>query len=136
MQASTAVDTQRSQAGATRSHKALVSQVNARMDTALKAAADQAFAGAGIAPSEAIRALYARAASLGSSLTSVGDLVVGAVDDDARAARSAAFRRATCAFDDMLARYGFSVDVEEAVPMTETDVEEALYQDFLSGDVQ
>ena len=111
----------------------LMSQVNARIDSATKGEADAAFAHAGIAPSEAIRSLYARAASLGSSLKSVEDLVVGVAEStDARDSGMAAFERATHAFDDMLARYGFSVDVEGIAPMSEGEIEEALYQDYLA----
>ena len=118
---------------AERRRKGLMSQVNARIETATKAEADAAFAHAGLAPSEAIRALYARAAALGSSLKSVGDLVVGASEDiESQDSRIAAFERATHAFDDMLARYGFTVDAEALVPMTEEEIEEASYQDFLA----
>ena len=114
-------------------HKGLMSQVNARIETATKGEADAAFAHAGLAPSEAIRALYARAAALGSSLKSVGDLVVGASEDrEAQDSRIAAFERATHAFDEMLASYGFTVDVEGFVPMTEAEVEEEIYQDYLA----
>ena len=114
-------------------HKILMSQVNARIETSTKGEADAAFAHAGLAPSEAIRALYARAAALGSSLRSVGDLVVGASEDgEARDSQIAAFERATHAFDDMLVRYGFTVDDEAPAPLTEEEIEEALYQDYLA----
>ncbi len=117
--------------------QSMMSQVNARIETDTKRAADEAFAGAGIAPSEAIRALYARAASLGSSLKSVGDLVVdGNKDAEAQSSREATFERATHAFESVLARYGFSVDVGNFAPMTEEEIEEAMYQDYLSGGAQ
>ena len=113
--------------------KSMMSQVNARIETSTKGEADAAFAHAGLAPSEAIRALYARAAALGSSLRSVGDLVVGASEDvEAQDSRLAAFECATHAFDNMLAHYGFAVDEEALAPMTEEEIEEALYQDYLA----
>ena len=113
--------------------KGMMSQVNARIEAATKSEADAAFAHAGIAPSEAIRALYAKAASLGSALKSVGDLVVGAAEDaDVQDSRIATFERATHAFDDMLLRYGFSVDVESYTPINEEEIEEAIYQDYLA----
>ena len=113
----------------------MVSQVNARIETETKRAADAAFAHAGIAPSEAIRALYARAATLGSSLKSVGDLVVnGNKDAEMQSSREMSFECAARAFDDMLTRYGFTVDVERFAPMTEEEIEEAAYQDYLAGD--
>jgi antitoxin component of RelBE/YafQ-DinJ toxin-antitoxin module len=116
-----------------RRHKSLMSQVNARIDAATKGEADAAFAHAGLAPSEAIRALYARAAALGSSLRSVSDLVVGASEDvEVQDSRMAAFERATHAFDDMLARYGFVVDDKAFALLTEEEVEEAFYQDYLA----
>jgi len=112
----------------------MMSQVNARIETETKRAADVAFAHAGIAPSEAIRALYARAAALGSSLKSVGDLVVnGNASAEAQSSREMSFEHAVRAFDDMLTRYGFTVDVENYVPMTEEEIEEAAYQDYLAG---
>ena len=113
-----------------------MSQVNARIETATKAEADAAFAHADIAPSEAIRALYARAAMLGSSLKSVGDLVVGANQDvEAQSSHMAAFDRGTHAFEEMLARYGLTVDVERFAPMTEEEIEEAVNQLYLAGGV-
>ena len=113
----------------------MMSQVNARIGAETKRAADEAFACAGIAPSEAIRALYARAATLGSSLTSIGDLVVdGNRDAEAQGSREATYERATHAFDSMLAGYGFTVDVASFAPMTEEEIEEASYRDFLAGD--
>jgi cystathionine beta-lyase/cystathionine gamma-synthase len=119
--------------GKTRRRQNLTTQVNARIATEVKDGADQAFAFAGIAPSEAIRALYARAARLGSSLRSVTDLVVGvAGEDDALDSREAAFERATHVFDTVLAQYGFSVEVEGITPMTEEEIEEAFYQDYLA----
>lgn len=118
--------------GAGKSH-ALMAQVNARIEASVKAEADAAFAHAGLAPSEVIRALYARAARLGSSLRSVDDLVVGASEDsEARNARVAAFDRSAHAFDDVLGRYGFSVDVTGFAPMSEAEVEEAIFQDYLA----
>lgn len=115
--------------------RGMMSQVNARIESVAKGEADAAFAHAGIAPSEAIRALYARAASLGSSLKSVGDLVVGASDDrEARDSRITAFERATHAFDTVLERYGFSLDVQDFAPMTEEEIEEEAYRDYLMDD--
>lgn len=116
-----------------RRHKGLMSQVNARIESSTKGKADAAFVHAGLAPSEAIRALYARAAALGSSLRSVSDLVVGASEDvEVQDSRMAAFERATHAFDDMLARYGFVVDDKAFALLTEEEVEEAFYQDYLA----
>lgn len=121
--------------GMTSKSRSMMSQINARIDTAIKHDADAAFEHAGIAPSEAVRALYARAAALGSSLTSVGDLVVGEHGDyDAQKVREDAFRRATHAFDNTLARFGFTVDVSSFAPMTAEEIEEEAYRDFLSGD--
>ncbi|MBQ9005146.1 MAG: hypothetical protein IJ092_02110 [Atopobiaceae bacterium] len=112
----------------------MMSQVNARIETETKRAADAAFAGAGIAPSEAIRALYGRAAALGSSLKSVGDLVVdGGKDAEAQSSREATFERATHAFENVLANYGLVVDVQSFAPMTEEEIEAARYQDYLAG---
>ena len=114
-------------------HKTFVSQVNARIETAVKSEADAAFDHAGVAPSEAIRALYARAAALGSSLKSVDDLVVSSSDDaNAVRSREAACERAAHAFGDMLERYGFSVDIGGFEPMTEDEVEDSFYQDYLA----
>ena len=113
--------------------RTLTAQINARVATEIKDGADEAFALAGIAPSEAIRALYTRAARLGSSLRSVADLVVGATEDEGvQDMREAAFARATRVFDTMLVQYGFSVDVEGADPMTEEEIEETVYQDYLA----
>jgi antitoxin component of RelBE/YafQ-DinJ toxin-antitoxin module len=118
----------------TKKRQGMMSQVNARIETETKRVADAAFAGAGIAPSEAIRALYARAAALGSSLRSVGDLVVDGDNDAAtQSSREATFERATHAFEDVLASYGFTVDVGSFAPMTEEEIEEATYQDYLAG---
>ena len=50
--------------GLAKGRRSMMAQVNARIETEIKRAADAAFAHAGIAPSEAIRALYARAAAL------------------------------------------------------------------------
>ena len=111
----------------------LTAQVNVRIAGDIKDGADRALAAAGIAPREAIRALYMRAMRLGSSLRSLSDLVVGAgEDDEIQDSREAAFARATHAFDTMLAQYGFSVDVEGVAPMTEEEIEEAAYQDYLA----
>lgn len=116
-----------------RRNKSLMSQVNARIETSTKGEADAAFAHAGLAPSEVIRALYARAAALGSTLRSVGDLVVGASEDvEAQDSRISAFEHATHAFDNMLARYGFTVDDEALASLTEEEIEEAAYQDYLA----
>lgn len=126
-------DTLQKQGKSTR-RRNLTTQVNARIASEIKGRADEAFAMAGIAPSEAIRALYARAAYLGSSLRSVADLVVGmAEDDETQDSREVAFERATHAFDSVLARYGFSVDIEGFAPMTEEEIEEQMYQDYLAN---
>ena len=115
--------------------KCLTLQVNARIEPTTGLEVAKAFAYAGIAPSEATRALYARTASHGSPLGSEGDLVVGtSEDDEARATQKAAFERATHAFDNMLVCYGFTIDVEDIVPLTEEEIEEATYQNYLSGD--
>lgn len=120
--------------GLAKGRRSMMAQINARIETETKRAADAAFAHAGIAPSEAIRALYARAAALGSSLKSVGDLVVNNNGDaESQSSREMSFERAAHAFDDMLTRYGFTVDVENYVPMTEEEIEEAAYQDYLAG---
>ena len=121
--------------GAGKRHKALMSQVNARIETAVKSEADAAFYHAGIAPSEAIRTLYARAAALGSSLRSVDDLVVSSSDDvDAVRSREAVFEHASHAFGNTIGRYGFSVDIEGFEPMTEEEIEDSFYQDYLADD--
>jgi antitoxin component of RelBE/YafQ-DinJ toxin-antitoxin module len=121
--------------GLAKGRRNMTSQVNARIETETKRAADVAFAHAGIAPSEVIRALYARAATLGSSLKSVEDLVVnGNASAEAQSSRKMSFERAVRAFDDMLTRYDFTVDVKRYAPMTEEEIEEAAYQDYLAGD--
>lgn len=53
-------------------------------------------------------------------------------DDEGQDSPSAAFVRATRVFDAMLARYGFSADLKDVAPMTDKEVEEALYQDYLA----
>ena len=110
-----------------------MTQVNVRLSAALKQAGDDAFAAAGLSPSVVIRAAYERAAQLAQSLRGVSDIIAGSDQEvESREQQMAVFERSAHAFEDIAKRYGLQVDCNEYEPMTDEEVEEALYQDYLA----
>lgn len=117
-----------------------MTQVNVRMSTALKAAGDRAFQSAGLSPSEVVRAAYARAVELSHSLRGVSDIITSdARSEDEREERRRqieSFDRSAHACEDIAARFGLRVDAQGFAPMTDDEVEDAFYQDFLAGEAR
>lgn len=127
----------RARRGAPKKEGALKAQINVRIDAQLKEEADKAFASAGLNPSECVRAMYARAAELGSELRGMEDVVCLPPDEAEReeleeqARQMRAIERMSHIFEDVCAQYGFTIDVSKLKPMTEEEIEEAYYEDFL-----
>lgn len=114
-------------------------QVNVRMSAALKRAGDEAFACANISPSEVVRAAYERAAGLSHALRGVSDIVVSDAQSSAseeRLTKIERFERSAHVVQDVAKRYNLHVDASRFKPMTEAEVEDAFYQDFLAGESQ
>ena len=117
-----------------------MTQVNVRMSSALKQAGDSAFATAGLSPSDVVRAVYRRAAELAHTLHGLSDIVTSDApseeDQDIRTQKLAAFDQSGRAFDDAARHYGIQIDPCSFKPMTEEEVEEAFYHDYLAEGVQ
>lgn len=122
--------------GAPKKEGALTAQINVRMDAALKAAADEVFAAAGLSSSEVIRAVYERAAELGGNLRGMDDLVHVAQtesEEDEHIKKMSAFEHATHSLERAFASLGLEYDSSELHPMTEEEIEAAYYEDFIKG---
>lgn len=114
-----------------------MTQVNVRISSALKQTGDEAFAAAGLSPSEVVRAVYARASALSHSLRSISDIVTSDALDDGdsdRMRRIELFDQSLHALQDRAQSYGLHLDPSSFEPMTEDEIEEAFYQDYLAGD--
>lgn len=126
----------RARRGAPKKEKILSAQINVRMEASLKAAADDAFAAAGLNSSEVIRAVYERAAELGTSLRGMGDLVhvaQTADEKDERARKMLVFERSTHAVERAFAGLGLNYDPSVIQPMTGEEFEAQVYEDFIKG---
>ena len=124
--------------GAPKKEKKLTAQINVRVETSLKEAADDAFAAAGLSSSEVIRAVYERAAELGTNLRGMGDLVQisQTVDEkDERAKKMRIIERSAHIVEEVCARYGLEYDPSVIEPMTEEELEAQVYEDFIKGDL-
>ena len=126
--------------GAPKKANALTAQINARIDADVKASAEAAFARAGVGSSEVIRAVYARAAQLGTGFGGIEDLLSAdapaSAEQDERVRRRAVFERTSSSLGRAAAAHGITMRagtrLGEVPPMTEEEVEEAIYQDFLA----
>ena len=124
--------------GAPKKEKALTAQINVRMDTSLKEAADAAFAAAGLSSSEVIRAVYERAAELGGNLRGMDDLVrmsTVEAEEDERTRKMRIFERSTHAVERAFESLGLHYDPTKVRPMTEEEFEAQIYEDFIKGNL-
>ena len=124
--------------GAPKKGSALTAQINVRMDAELKASADDAFASAGLSSSDVIRAVYVRAAELGSNLRGMEDLVHIAraeSKEEERARKMRIVERSAHIVEEVCARYGLEYDSTVIEPMTEEELEAQVYEDYLREDV-
>lgn len=114
----------------------MMAQVNVRMPLTLKQAGDDAFAVAGLSPSAVVRAVYERAAELSHSIRGISDIVAGdesrADLEEERQRKMAVFERSAHIIEDVAERYGLKVDVGSYEPMTDEEIEEAMYSDYLA----
>lgn len=121
--------------GAPKSDHALTAQINVRLDAELKAAGDRALAEAGFTPSKAVRILWEKAARGGEDLRELQAFLL----DAARDAEEGTLRTQRLALidgiDDVAAQacahYGLQLDWDALPPMSDEDVEDAYYRDYL-----
>lgn len=102
-------------------------QLNVRMDSELKEKGTAALASIGLTPTEAVRALWQRAAERGESLEKVRALVEGEPAEEETTTYPNGFREAWKAMDETLKILG----LDKAAPLDLTDEElmELEYRD-------
>lgn len=121
--------------GAPKSDHALTAQINVRLDAKLKAAGDRALAEAGFTPSKAVRILWEKAARGGEDLCELQAFLLDAACDAEegalRAQRLALIDNIDDAAAQACANYGLRLDWDALPPLSDEDVEDAHYRDYL-----
>ena len=121
--------------GAPKSDHALTAQINVRLDAELKAAGDRALAEAGFTPSKAVRILWEKAARGGEDLRELQAFLLDAARDADEGTLRAQRLALIDGIDDVAAQacanYGLQLDWDALPPMSDEDIEDAYYRDYL-----
>lgn len=124
--------------GAPKRDSRLAAQINVRMDAALKARAEEAFANAGLSSSDVVRSAYLRAAELGSELTCMSDIVRTPHIEDEELVRTnsmCVFERATHSVERAFESLGLKYDPSQSTVLTEEEIERHYFEDYIKGNL-
>ena len=114
-------------------------QLNARIDRELKAAGDSALSLIGFSPSQAVRALWGKAARRGKDLEEVAELLSQTtgrrLKEEATTEAQDAVRQGWELMDDVYASLGVDLELEHDFPSDDDLLERALFERMAERDL-